>query len=266
MGIVNVTPDSFSDGGVAFDPVRAVDRALQLVEEGADIIDVGGESTRPGSDPISEFEELRRVIPVIERLSINPTICISIDTYKASVAERALAAGASIVNDISGGTFDPAMAEIVKASNAGAVLMHIKGTPRDMQKDPAYVNVVEEVGEFLAASTSRFVGAGIAADRILVDPGIGFGKRLEDNLELTRNLASLRGSAAGVLYGPSRKSFLGAITGRGVDGRAAGTLGSIAAAYHFGADVFRVHDVRETADVIKVLSALEFPRSVAVGE
>jgi len=262
MGIVNVTPDSFSDGGEVFDPMLAVERALQQIRDGADIIDVGGESTRPGSDPLPLEEELRRVLPVIERLAMNPGICISIDTYKATVAEQALKAGASIVNDISAGGFDPEMPSVVRRAHAGVILMHIKGTPRNMQVDPQYDDVVEEVAGFLGKAVGKFLRAGVKFDHITVDPGIGFGKRLNHNLELTRNLHRLSGLATGVVYGPSRKSFIGALTDRPAKERLAGTLGAVAAGVMSGADIVRVHDVRETVDMLKVLDSVMASRTI----
>jgi len=256
MGIVNVTPDSFSDGGEALDPDQAVNRALEHVRNGADIIDIGGESTRPGSEPVSLEEELRRVIPVIEKLAKDPGICISIDTYKAEVAAKALEAGASIVNDISAGGFDPNMAMVVQRAQAGVVLMHIKGTPRNMQANPVYDDVVSEVANYLTFAVTRFRSAGVPMERITVDPGIGFGKLLNHNIELTKNLHRFAGISTGVVYGPSRKSFIGALTGRTAKERLSGTLGAVAAGVASGADIVRVHDVLETSDMLKVFEPL----------
>lgn len=257
MGIVNVTPDSFSDGGDVFSTEAAVARAIQQLDSGAAIVDIGGESTRPGSDPLPLNEEFDRVIPVIGRLvTQKPDAVVSIDTYKSEVAEAALEAGASIVNDISGGSFDPRMSEVVAKYSAGVILMHIKGTPRDMQKDPCYDDVVREVCDFLQAASDQFTAAEVPREAILVDPGIGFGKLLEHNLLLSRNLASLATIAQGVVYGPSRKSFIGLITGRPVGERLAGTLGSVVAATHYGADIVRVHDVAQAVDALKIADAI----------
>jgi dihydropteroate synthase len=255
MGIVNVTPDSFSDGGEAFYKDHAILRATTQFECGADIIDVGGESTRPGSEPVSLEQELERVIPVVNAVARQSMKPVSIDTYKSEVADRALEAGAAIVNDISAGTFDPDMPGVVRKRGAGVILMHIKGSPRDMQKNPQYRDVVEEVKEFLLAAEARFLTAGVPKSHILVDPGIGFGKNLEHNLTLTANLHQFSGIGAGILYGPSRKSFIGLLTGREVHDRLAGTLGAVLSGVHHGADVVRVHDVKEVIDALKVADA-----------
>ena len=245
MGILNVTPDSFSDGGRFLSPDAAVKRALIMEKEGADIIDVGGESSRPGAEPVPVEEELRRVIPVLERLRGKLRIPISIDTTKAEVAEAALRAGASIVNDISALRFDPAMASVVAEFGAGLVLMHMLGTPKTMQQDPHYEDVVREVREFLAERALYAQSQGIPREAIAVDPGIGFGKTVEHNLELLRRLPELVELGFPVLVGPSRKSFIGAILGLGVEERLEGTLVACAVAVVRGADILRVHDVRE---------------------
>jgi len=245
MGILNVTPDSFSDGGRFLSPDAAVKRALIMEKEGADIIDVGGESSRPGAEPVPVEEELRRVIPVLERLRGKLRIPISIDTTKAEVAEAALRAGASIVNDISALRFDPAMASVVAEFGAGLVLMHMLGTPKTMQQDPHYEDVVREVREFLAERALYAQSQGIPREAIAVDPGIGFGKTVEHNLELLRRLPELVELGFPVLVGPSRKSFIGAILGLGVEERLEGTLAACAVAVVRGADILRVHDVRE---------------------
>jgi len=256
MGVVNVTPDSFSDGGEAFELYDAVEMALKFVEEGADILDVGGESTRPGSEPVALEEELARVIPVIEALSAKTDIPVSIDTCKAEVARRAIAAGASIVNDISGGNFDHQMPQLVADTGAGVVLMHIKGTPRNMQENPHYHDLMGELKEYFEKSVSRFEEAGVARERILVDPGIGFGKNLDHNLELIRRIGEFQGIAAGVLFGPSRKSFIGSLTGKPVKERLAGTLAAVTAGALFGADIVRVHDVGPVVEALKVADSL----------
>lgn len=245
MGILNVTPDSFSDGGRFLSPDAAVKRALIMEKEGADIIDVGGESSRPGAEPVPVEEELRRVIPVLERLRGKLRIPISIDTTKAEVAEAALRAGASIVNDISALRFDPAMASVVAEFGAGLVLMHMLGTPKTMQQAPHYEDVVREVREFLAERALYAQSQGIPREAIAVDPGIGFGKTVEHNLELLRRLPELVELGFPVLVGPSRKSFIGAVLGLGVEERLEGTLAACAVAVVRGADILRVHDVRE---------------------
>lgn len=254
MGILNVTPDSFSDGGRFADAATAVEAGLAMRRDGADWVDVGGESTRPGAAPTSPEEELRRVLPVVEALA-GQGVAVSIDTRKASVARAALAAGARRVNDVSA-LADPQMAPAVAAAGASVILMHMQGTPETMQQDPQYGDVVGEVSAFLRAAAKKALSAGVAADRILVDPGIGFGKRLEHNLELLRRLAELRSLGYPIVVGTSRKRFLGEILGRPVDGRLFGTAGSVAAAVLRGADVVRVHDVAAMADVVRVADRL----------
>jgi len=256
MGIINVTPDSFSDGGQAFLPQDAIDRALRLVHEGADIIDIGGESTRPGSEPLSLEAELARIIPVIEGLQGRIKVPISIDTYKSQVAAAAVGAGAEIINDISAGNFDPEMRKIAVATGAGMVLMHIKGTPRDMQQNPVYDDVVGEIRAYLEKAAEGFELARVSPEKILVDPGIGFGKNLEHNLTLIRYLKEFQGIAAGVLVGPSRKSFIGMLTGRPVEDRLAGTIAAVTLCAINKADVVRVHDVRPVVNALKVVNAV----------
>lgn len=245
MGILNVTPDSFSDGGRFLSPDAAVERALVMEGEGADIIDIGGESSRPGAEPVSVEEELGRVLPVLERLRGRLRIPISIDTTKAEVAEAALRAGARIVNDISALRFDPAMAPLVAESGAGLVLMHMLGTPKTMQQSPHYDDVVREVRGFLAERAQYAQSQGIPREAIAVDPGIGFGKTVEHNLELLRRLPELVELGFPVLVGPSRKSFIGAVLGLPVGERLEGTLAACAVAVVRGADILRVHDVRQ---------------------
>jgi len=244
MGALNVTPDSFSDGGAFLDPDAAADRALAMEREGADIIDIGGESSRPGAEPVPLEEELRRVLPVLERLRGRLRIPISIDTTKAEVAEAALQAGAEIVNDISALRFDPRMGEVVAKSGAGLVLMHMRGTPKTMQQDPTYADVVAEVRDFLAQRVEHAVSLGIDRELIAIDPGIGFGKTVEHNLELLRRLPELCELGHPVLVGPSRKSFIGAVLDLPVEERLEGTLAACAVAVVRGADIVRVHDVR----------------------
>ncbi|MDP8241128.1 MAG: dihydropteroate synthase [Candidatus Hatepunaea meridiana] len=256
MGVVNVTPDSFSDSGEAFKLDAAVERGINLTAAGADILDIGGESTRPGSDPVPLEEELSRVIPVIAALSRKVDIPISVDTYKSEVARRAIDAGASMVNDISAGNFDPEMAGIVAETGVGAVLMHIKGTPRDMQQNPVYNDLLDEVISYLTRAVEKFETGGVSRDRILVDPGIGFGKLLVHNLELIRRIGELHNIACGVLLGTSRKSFIGLLTEKPVQDRLSGTIASIVAGAMFGADMVRVHDVEQVVDALKVVDSI----------
>ncbi len=257
MGIVNATPDSFYDGGRHDSCGRAVEHALRLVDEGADVIDVGGESTRPGSPPVDMEEEIRRVIPVVEAVGARTSVPISVDTTKAGVAERALQAGASWVNDISAGRFDRAMAGVVAQGGGPVVLMHSRERPATMQQCPSYEDVLAEVESELLGQVTVFTEAGVAEANIVLDPGIGFAKRVEDNLALLRGVDRLAGHGFPVLVGTSRKSFIGQVTGRDVEQRLAGSLGSVAAVYARGVRMFRVHDVAETADLLRVLSAID---------
>lgn len=253
MGILNVTPDSFSDGGCFFDPVLAVERALQMEHDGADIIDVGGESTRPNSEPVSEEQELQRVIPVIERLADRVKIPISIDTVKSRVAEEALRVGARIVNDISGMRFDSDMPKVVAEFQAGVVLMHIKGTPKTMQKNPYYDDLLREIKDYLQTSMQIAQSASIPLEQIVIDPGIGFGKTIQDNFTILRHLETFQELRRPILIGPSRKSFLGG----SVDQRLEGTAAAVSAAIFKGADVVRVHDVREMLRVVKIADIIK---------
>jgi len=255
MGIVNVTPDSFSDGGRFVEAEQAVAHGLQLIEEGADIVDIGGESTRPGSTPISVREELDRILPVIRQLGRQNRALVSVDTYKAEVAQQALAAGACIVNDISGLTFDDGMAAVIAATGAGLVLMHIKGTPRDMQRAPSYEDVIAEISGFFSRQKQKALAAGVAADQIVVDPGIGFGKRLQDNLRILAELSRL-GQETPVLVGPSRKSFIGTILNLPAHERLEGTAAAVTAAILNGAAAVRVHDVRAMKRVAAIADAI----------
>lgn len=250
MGIVNVTPDSFSDGG-QFDSVSAaVEHSLKLVEDGADLLDIGGESTRPGATPVSLEEELRRVVPVVREVARQTKTPISIDTYKAEVARQCLDAGAVIVNDISGLTFDADMPRICRESTCGVIVMHIQGTPQTMQTDPRYDNVVAEVCQHFARRLDDLEAAGIARERIVLDPGIGFGKTAEHNLELLSHVADLHSLGRPVLIGHSRKRFLKKVLGRDVEERNAGTLGVSLALAAQSTDILRVHDVRATRDAL----------------
>jgi len=255
MGVLNVTPDSFSDGGFFFETTKAVERGLQLAEEGADVIDIGGESTRPGSEPVTEKQEIDRVVPVIERLVREVTIPLSIDTCKASVAEAALRAGASIINDISGMTFDPRMTHVAQQNDATVVLMHMKGTPKTMQQAPQYENVTREVFEFLSIQYSKARDHGIR--QIIVDPGIGFGKNLDHNLELIKGLKTFSQLGCPVLVGPSRKSFIGKLLDLPVDERLEGTAAAVTACILHGANMIRVHDVKQMKRVARVADALK---------
>lgn len=256
MGIVNVTPDSFFDGGQWYDAHAAVAHAERLVGEGADILDIGAESSRPGSLPVEESEELRRMLPVMTAVAKAVKIPLSIDTTKAAVARAALDAGASIVNDITGLRGDDRMAEVVAETGAGLVLMHMQGTPRTMQQAPAYEDVVEEVSAFFAERLQFALDRGVARSRIILDPGIGFGKLLSNNLELLSQLRTFTKFGCPVLVGPSRKGFLGEITGRPVEDRLWGTASAVALAVERGAAIIRVHDVSEMRDVVAVASAI----------
>ncbi len=262
MGVLNVTPDSFSDGGKYLDPDVAVAHALCMVDEGADIIDVGGESTRPrgtaygeGAEPVDVAEELRRVLPVIERLAQVSDVPISIDTYKAEVARRALEAGAVIVNDISGLRFDAQMAEVIGRAGASVVIMHIKGTPKTMQLNPEYADLFAEIKAYLAEGVDKARQAGIT--QIMIDPGIGFGKRLEHNLRLIGGLEQFRSLGYPLLIGASRKSFIGALLDVPVGERLEGSLAAAVAAVLHGASILRVHDVRETKRAVTIADAIK---------
>ena len=254
MGVVNVTPDSFSDGGRFFDPQAAVEQGRRLVDEGAQMLDIGGESTRPGADAVPVEEELRRVLPVVEGLA-GSGATISIDTSKAAVAAAALDAGASYVNDVTAFRGDPELAGLVAARGVECCLMHMLGTPRTMQDDPRYEDVVSEVKAFLEQRLAFAVAAGVAEERIMLDPGIGFGKTLEHNLELLARLDEIVALGRPVLIGVSRKAFLGRITGREPAGRAVATAAANVLAHERGASVFRVHDVPETLDALAVAAA-----------
>ena len=263
MGILNVTPDSFSDGGQFQLGENAIARALQMEADGADIIDIGGESTRPGAEPVMLEEELRRTIPVIRGLATRVRIPISIDTTKAEVARQALEAGAEIVNDISGLTFDPDMLEVCRLHDAGICLMHIQGTPQTMQQNPTYIDVVQEVIDFLQRQVDRCLMAGILPERMCVDPGIGFGKTAEHNLQLLKSVSHLqRDLQRPVLIGHSRKRFLSKILGRSVEERESGTIGVSIALAEQGVDILRIHDVRSVRDALVAWDMVRSSHSV----
>jgi dihydropteroate synthase len=255
MGVLNVTPDSFSDGGAFLDPRRAVTHAERMAREGADVIDVGGESTRPGADPVPLTEELRRVLPVVEELAQRRTAPLSIDTSKAEVARAATEAGAVFVNDVTALRGDAAMAEVVVRSGAEVCLMHMRGEPRTMQDDPRYGDVVSDVKAFLEERLAFAISAGIPEERVWLDPGIGFGKTVEHNLELLRRLDEVTAIGRPVLVGLSRKRFLGALTGRPEQDRVAGGVAASVLAFQRGAHMFRVHDVAHTRDGLRVAAA-----------
>ena len=258
MGVLNTTPDSFSDGGLYFDKTTAIRHALQMVEDGADIIDVGGESTRPGSDPVTIEEELRRTVPVIESIVKKIKIPVSIDTYKSEVAKRALDAGASMVNDISGMRFDIKMPEIVSRYKVPVIVMHIRGTPRDMQRNTVYEALIPEILDYFRGCIRLAVDTGIPEDKIIVDPGIGFGKTYEQNLEIINKLDELTLLEKPVLIGLSKKAFLGKILGNvPVSARSEGTAAAVAISIIKGASIVRVHDVKEMARVVKVADAIK---------
>ncbi len=256
MGVLNVTPDSFSDGGRFMQAQAAIAHGLGLAGEGADIIDVGGESTRPGADPVGAEEELRRVLPVIEELAGGGLSArVSIDTSKAHVAREALRAGATFVNDVTALRGDPRMAEVIAQAGVDCCLMHMLGDPRTMQEDPRYDDVVAEVKSFLAARLEFATAAGIAEERVVLDPGIGFGKTVEHNLELLRRLGELATLGRPLVIGTSRKSFLGRMTGREVGQRLPGTIATNVLAYERGARIFRVHEVAPVRDALAIAAA-----------
>lgn len=277
MGIVNVTPDSFSDGGQFLDAERAIAHGRELVAEGADILDVGGESTRPGSEGVSAAEEIRRVIPVIEALAGDGReaaangdrgpVPISIDTSKAAVAEAALGAGAEIVNDVTALRADPELGALCAGRGCELVLAHMLGEPRTMQDDPRYDEVVDDVKAFLSERIEVAVAAGVDVERIWVDPGIGFGKTVEHNLELTRRLGEFRELGRPILYGSSRKSFIGTLTGAEIGDRVGGTIASNVIALANGAEVLRVHDVAPMRQALTVAEAILDPaRAAAIAD
>jgi len=256
MGVLNVTPDSFSDGGRFLDPDVAAAAGVRMVRDGADLLDVGGESTRPGSEPVPIPEEIDRVVPVIKRLTAETDVPISVDTRKREVAEAAVEAGGSIVNDVSAGTFDPKMFELVREAGAGMVLMHMRGTPATMQQLTDYHDVVREVKTFLAERIDAAVRSGIERDRLAVDPGLGFAKTFEQSLLLMRDVSAFGELDRPVLVGPSRKSFIGRVLGAEMDERLEGTAGAVAWLATHGASIVRVHDVKEMVRVVRVVDAI----------
>ena len=260
MGILNASPDSFSGGGATFSPREAAQHGAMMDAEGASIIDIGGESSRPESRPVDEQEEINRVIPVFRELSGKTKALLSIDTNKAAVAREAIAAGASIVNDTSALADDPGMADVVRETGCAVILMHRRGRPETMQLRPHYNSLLDELITELSARIEFAIECGINSERILVDPGIGFGKRLEDNLELHRNLDKLAVLGRPIVFGPSRKSFIGALTGRPPQARQFGTAASVAIAVIKGAHILRVHDVKEMREAVQVAEAIRGSR------
>ena len=256
MGVLNVTPDSFSDGGQFLDPGAAIDRAQQMIDEGADVIDIGGESTRPGASYVGEEEEIRRIRPIFNVLGKHTNIPLSIDTRKAAVAQVALDLGAVIVNDVSALQDDPHMAKLVKESDAGVVLMHRQDHSIAMQRAPHYDDVVGEIKDFLVERLSMAQSMGIPADHIIVDPGIGFGKTLNHNLKILANIGEFLQLGQPVLIGLSRKAFIGELTGKSVDDRELGNAAALTTAVWQGAHILRVHDVGAMNDAIRVAQAL----------
>jgi len=270
MGVLNVTPDSFYDGGRHLSASAAIEHAFKLLEDGADILDIGGESTRPGAEPVPLKDELRRVLPVIEKVA--PQLkrhkraaakrrewghpLISIDTYKTGVAKEALAAGAHVINDVSGCRADKKMPALLSSSKCGYILMHILGTPRTMQANPTYKNVLSEIFGYLDDGIGRLTSAGVAPERVAMDPGIGFGKRVEDNLRIIRHIEYFRSLGRPIVVGASRKSFIGKVTGEEAEKRLAGSLTVAACLALAGVDVIRTHDVKETRDVLTMVAAL----------
>jgi dihydropteroate synthase len=262
MGVVNVTPDSFSDGGRFLDAGHAVEHGLALAAAGADVLDVGGESTRPGAEPVDEATERRRVVPVIRRLAAEAGVPVSVDTTKAAVAAAALEAGATVVNDVSAGRFDPAILAVVAEAGAGYVVMHMQGTPATMQRDPRYADVVGEVTEFLAGRLTVAEEAGIPRDRLMADPGIGFGKTAAHNWELLARLPKMVAAlSVPIVVGTSRKGFIGAaLGGLGPEEREEGTLATVVWAFDRGASMVRVHEVGPAAAAARLLAAVAAAR------
>lgn len=252
MGVLNVTPDSFSDGGEFFNTDRAVNRCLEMIREGADIIDIGGESSRPGSDPVSVEEELRRVIPVLEKVAVRCSVPISIDTHKAAVAEAVLAAGASIINDITALSGDDKLASVVARHEAGLILMHMRGTPATMQSDTDYDNLIGEIKASLSNAVSKAEKAGVMPERIIIDPGIGFGKDVEGNLDILKSLREFADLGKPIMVGASRKSFIGKISGAPVEDRESGSLAAAVTAVLNGVAAVRVHNVAATRQAVDI--------------
>lgn len=257
MGVLNLTPDSFFDGRRFLEPEAAVQHAFRMEAEGADIIDLGGESTRPGAQAVPLKEEFRRVLPVLKRLSGRLKVPISIDTYKSEVAERCIQCGAEMVNDISGLYFDPRMKEVVARHQVPVIVMHMKGTPRDMQKDPQYRDLIGEILSFFRESISRADAAGVPADKIIIDPGIGFGKSFAHNLDILKGLESFKVLGKPIMVGVSRKSFLGKILDLPVDERLEGSIAAALYAVLRGANIVRVHDVAATVRALRTVEAIQ---------
>ncbi|MCU0976345.1 MAG: dihydropteroate synthase [Steroidobacteraceae bacterium] len=261
MGVLNVTPDSFSDGGRFLEPAAAVERALMMVEEGAGIVDIGGESTRPGAAPVPVEEELARVLPVLERLAGALPVPVSVDSSKPEVMRQAVAAGAGMINDVNG-LRAPGGVEVLARSRAAVCLMHMQGEPRTMQRAPSYGDVVAEVRAFLGERVQACRDAGVGGDRIVIDPGFGFGKTLEHNLDLLGSLDRLAAEGLPVLVGLSRKSMIGQLTGRAADARLPGSLALAAIAVTYGASIVRAHDVAATVDAVKIAAAVRARQGV----
>ena len=264
MGILNVTPDSFSDGGQHLKRENAVAFGLRMAQEGADIVDVGGESTRPGASEVSAQEEMDRVIPVIEELGGKTDTIISVDTRRAVVARRAVKAGARIINDVSAMTADMHMPDVAGEFGTGVILMHMQGSPRTMQDNPEYHDIVGEVSEYLRSRVDEMTARGLDRETLAIDPGIGFGKRVEHNIRLLADLAAFGACGVPVVVGLSRKSFLGKLTGRGTDARLAASLGALVFCILNGAHVMRVHDVKESCDAVRVAIALRKGKKAGV--
>jgi dihydropteroate synthase len=259
MGIINITPDSFSDGGQCYTPQQAADHFFRLVDEGAELIDLGAESSRPGAAPVDVGEEWRRLGPVLSRVAGKTAVPISVDTYKAEIARRAVDNGVTLINDISALRFDPEMADTIADSGASVILMHMQGTPRNMQRNPVYTEVVREIGEFLRERATIAVSAGIPPDKVIIDPGIGFGKTLAHNLDILNRLEELGGWGYPVLIGASRKSFIGRICRVEERERVEGSLAVAVLAARAGIRIVRVHDVRQTRRALEVCAAINDP-------
>ena len=264
MGILNVTPDSFSDGGEFIQKEKAVEHALEMEENGADIIDIGGESTRPGADSVTESEEEKRILPVIESIRKHSNVVISVDTYKSGIAEKAIDAGADIINDISGLNFDNKMVSVAAKYQCPVIVMHIKGTPKNMQKNPVYRDLIKEIEEYFENSIKKAEKAGLYREKIIIDPGIGFGKSVKDNYIILDKLNEFKKLNCPVLTGVSRKSFIGKLLDLPEKERIYGTAAAVCASILKGADIVRVHDVKEMIHVVKVADAVRDPERVSV--
>jgi dihydropteroate synthase len=256
MGVLNITPDSFSDGGRYLTEESALERALEMIKSGADMIDIGGESSRPGSIAVSEEEEIARIVPVIKRLRALSTVIISADTYKIRVAEAAIEAGADLINDITALTGDNDMVDMIARNNAGVILMHMRGVPGTMQDDPYYDDIIGDIKRYLTKAVLKAINAGIMPGKIMVDPGIGFGKTLEHNLLILKHLDLFKEVGKPVVVGVSRKSFIGQLTGKEVSDRLAGTIAATTVSIINGADVVRVHDISEIKDATKIVDGI----------